>query len=360
MTIRKRGNRWAVEIYDGTLPTRKRYVGTYNTEREARRAERDATLMVEQRQGQATQTISEFAHRWLELFPRRKESTNHTYREQIKPYVQQHGTRRLADITVQDAVTWVNENPWTHGGVRAMFSDARRAGLVTTNPFIGLRVKGTGGRKNLVPLTAGEIQALAQCAYSVWDGEVAQMVYALVLTAGFVGMRPGELYGLRWTDIDWQADEIHVQRQYVAKTREFTTPKNNRARRIVLTAPARQALEQLPRTLGDGLVFRATRGGPMTGKVQHYYWQPVRIAYGRPSMEFYELRHACASWLFNELGLPAQDVAHQLGHTDGGALIQRLYGHPSEGLARERIKRAMGGNIQPLRGVTEAERRQAL
>jgi integrase len=76
-------------------------------------------------------------------------------------------------------------------------------------------------------------------------------------------------------------------------------------------------------------------------------------------MDLYELRHFCAAWLFNDHQLPAQDVAHQLGHTDGGALVQRLYGHPSESLARERIKRAVGGNVTPLRAVSESEERQA-
>jgi integrase len=76
-------------------------------------------------------------------------------------------------------------------------------------------------------------------------------------------------------------------------------------------------------------------------------------------MDFYELRHFCASWLFSDLELPAQDVAHQLGHTDGGALVQRLYGHPSERLARERIKRAVGGSQLRVLDVSEAERRQA-
>jgi len=96
----------------------------------------------------------------------------------------------------------------------------------------------------------------------------------------------------------------------------------------------------------------------MTGRVQHYYWNPVRCRFGRPSMDFYELRHFCAAWLFNDLELPAQDVAHQLGHTDGGALVQRLYGHPSERLARERIKRAVGGSELRVVGLPEAGERQ--
>jgi len=76
-------------------------------------------------------------------------------------------------------------------------------------------------------------------------------------------------------------------------------------------------------------------------------------------MDFYGLRHFCAAWLFNELELPAQDVAHQLGHTDGSALVQRLYGHPSERLARERIKRAVGGNDLRVVAMPEAGERQA-
>jgi len=45
-------------------------------------------------------------------------------------------------------------------------------------------------------------------------------------------------------------------------------------------------------------------------------------------MDLYELCHFCGAWLFNDLELPAQDVAHQLGHTDGGALVQGCPGTP--------------------------------
>jgi hypothetical protein len=38
-----------------------------------------------------------------------------------------------------------------------------------------------------------------------------------------------------------------------------------------------------------------------------------------------------------ERGLPPHVVANQLGHTDGGALVQRLYGHPSERGMRDQV-----------------------
>ncbi len=41
-------------------------------------------------------------------------------------------------------------------------------------------------------------------------------------------------------------------------------------------------------------------------------------------------------------------AGNQLGHTDGGALVRRLYGHPSERLARERIKGQLRANLRSL------------
>jgi integrase len=227
-----------------------------------------------------------------------------------------------------------------------MFSDARRSGLVDGNPFAGLRLRGSHGRKDLDVLSLDEVERLAACAGEVWAGEVALTVRALVLMAAFVGMRPAELYGLRWSDVDLREDEVRVERQYSPSTRRFELAKKGQKRVVVLTPPAKAGLLGLPRPVKvDELIFRGARGRPLTGRTQHYYWNPVRCRFGNRSMDFYDLRHFCAAWLFNDLELPAQDVAHQLGHTDGGALVQRLYGHPSERLARERIKRAVGGRL---------------
>jgi integrase len=36
-----------------------------------------------------------------------------------------------------------------------------------------------------------------------------------------VGMRPAEIYGLRWADLDLRSEEVHVERQYSPRTRSF-------------------------------------------------------------------------------------------------------------------------------------------
>jgi hypothetical protein len=44
-----------------------------------------------------------------------------------------------------------------------------------------------------------------------------------------------------------------------------------------------------------------------------------------------------------ERGLPPHVVANLLGHTDGGALVQRLYGHPSERGMRDQVHLSFSG-----------------
>jgi integrase len=79
----------------------------------------------------------------------------------------------------------------------------------------------------------------------------------------------------------------------------------------------------------------------------------VRAAFGRPTLALHELRHFCATYLL-ELGLAPADVAVQLGHTDGGALVMSTYGHPSDRAARARITAALEGHTtgepRPFRG----------
>lgn len=397
MKLTPRPGGYKVEVYDPAKKSRKRYVGTFKTEREAKAAGRAAEDDVAKGRGRArdTPTVTEYRDRWLRQLQARaadehdkfKASTAQGRDDATKGFAKLHGDKRMGEVTVDDALDWLlgdgDERPqrrWTHGGLRAMFSAARLAGVVDTNPFAGLGLARGRGRKHLVVLEVDQVHELADKALDTWGEKTGATIRALILTAAFVGMRPAELYGLSWSDIDWTDSEINVGWQYSPKGRKlaktethlaFTRPKNGETRRIVLTPQAREALASLPRPVGpkiergpdrqpaDPLVFRGGRGGPITGRTQHYYWDPVRKSFGSPTMDFYELRHFCGSWMLNVLELPQQDVAHQLGHTDGGALVMELYGHPSADLARTRIKRAMGARPATVTQITEPGRSQA-
>ena len=115
---------------------------------------------------------------------------------------------------------------------------------------------------------------------------------------------------------------------------------------------ARDAVASTPTFDGQQLVFPGLNGQQLWASSFSWLWSPIRAVFGRPEMAFYELRHFAATYLL-ELGLSPADVAVQLGHTDGGALVMSTYGHPSERAARARILTALDshdqGELAPLR-----------
>jgi len=141
-------------------------------------------------------------------------------------------------------------------------------------------------------------------------------------------------------------DEVTI-RQNLDGTNQLKAPKNGRVRTVILPPPARDALRDVPSRLDVPWLFTTPRGLRLSKSTLHYYWRPVRARFGRNDMDFYELRHFCATHLL-ELGVAHADVAVQLGHTDGGALVMSTYGHPSEDAARSRLKRAFTSNVAPL------------
>ena len=225
-----------------------------------------------------------------------------------------------------------------------MWADAVRDGFTRENPWTNMRLKQSRGRRDIKALTEAQVQELTQTAQAV-HGEFGAEAAAIILTLAYTGIRPGELAGLRWEDIDLADREIDVRRSIDA-TGLPKLPKNGRTRLITVPPPAADALDALPRNL-DGYVFHTVRGRPFSKATLWYVWRPVAAAWrsaGHDDLDLYELRHAAATMLL-ERGVAHADVAVQLGHTDGGALVMERYGHPSQDLSRERLKMAWASGL---------------
>jgi integrase len=341
MIVKRKGRhglRYGVSVYDASLG-RKRWIGTFATMREAKAAERVAST----RRGSGSNlTCGEFAERWLVEYARPAAATRGNYRYGVQQFVSDLGRLRLADLDRPSARTWALAQPQSRvKAVRALFNDAINDGLHPgPNPFANLRMEQPRGRKDLTALTQPELHALADVSLAV-HGDYGPTFRAMILFAGYVGLRPGELFALERTDV--RGDEVTI-RQSLDGTGALKVPKNGKTRVVILPPPAREALLTLTPRLDAPWLFVSSSGRQFRRSTLLYYWNPVRAAFGRPGMDFYELRHFCATHLL-ELGVLHADVAVQLGHTDGGALVMSTYGHPSEDLARERLKRAYATNV---------------
>jgi integrase len=344
--IKKRGRHYGVSVYDPALK-RKRWVGTFETLREAREAERDAS----RRRGTfARITCGEFVEWWLAEYGRPAPATRRTYRYALVRFKEDFGHQRLAELDRVSARGWAVKQPQSNvRAARAMLNDAINDGLHPgPNPFANLRLEQPRGRKDLVAVTEAELQVLADTAVAV-HGDFGPPFRAMVLFAAYVGLRPGELFALERTDV--RDDEVAI-RQNLDGTGELKLPKNGKQRIVILPPLARQALHDVVPRVDVPWLFVTRNGRRFAKSSLLYYWNPVRAAFGRPGMDFYELRHFCATHLL-ELGVSHADVAVQLGHTDGGALVMSTYGHPSEDGARARLKRAYAASVTalPLREV---------
>lgn len=356
------------------------WLGTFPTEREAQRVIDDA---LEAQAAPSQETVAEFAGRWVSDYPRPKSSTNstNTYRAKgiisatdpfkVRGRLVVFPSLRMSAVSREIARAFAIRHPGLAQAARAMWTDALNDGLVTTNPFTNLRLKQSRGRADIVPLTPEEVHLLADLALSVLSDPRPRFAWfapqcrAMVLVAGYTGIRPGELFALEWIDVDLKAGELNVRRR-VWKDGSIDVPKSGESRLIVLPDPAADALRSLPRA-AEGRIFSSMDRRIFTQTSWTYYWHRLRAVFedklpkeraaqlrearGQKSLTFYEMRHFCATYLLN-LGLSAEDVAYQLGHADA-MLVQRLYGHPDDVLTRERIRRALRQNVRELRAVDD-------
>jgi integrase len=346
MIVRRSNGKYGVSVYDKMLG-RKRWVGTFGTLREAKEAEREALRSSSAR---GSETCGNFARRWLTDYPREAAASRQTYRYALKQFQKDFARVRLRDLDKPTARAWALSQPRSNvRTVRAMFTDAINDGLHPGPiPFSNLRLEQPRGRQNLTALMEPEVVRLADHALACL-GSFGPTFRAMVLFAAYVGLRPGELYALERRDVG--KDEVLI-RQNLDGTGQIKVPKNGKARTVILPPPAREALVDVPARLDVPWLFVTPRGHRFSKGSHLHYWRLVRTAFGRPTMHFYELRHFCATHLL-ELGVSHADVAVQLGHTDGGALVMSTYGHPSEQAARERLKRAYTANVRRLSSVSD-------
>lgn len=374
MSIRKRGKTYHVDAY---LGNGRHAYSSHPTLTAARQAEREAIAGAA---GPGSgERLRDFAARWPDDYPRPKLSTQRTNESAAKRIAEdveavRDGNRlfvlgdlKLGAITRPQARAYCLARPhYLRAALSAMFGDAVNDGIVPLNPFARLGLPQSKGRKAIKALTEAEVELLADCALEA-HAEYGPTFRAMILFSAYTGLRPGEVFGVRWGDIDFARAEVGVERRLYAGHCDL--PKNGERRDVILPPPAAEALRAMPRTLSGDEVFRSKRGKPYSTILLRSYWLPVRSAFearlaparadelaqarGKPHLDYYELRHFCATMLL-ERGVDAADVALQLGHTDGGILVRRLYGHPDKAAARDRLRAAFAAPVIDISQARDA------
>lgn len=146
------------------------------------------------------------------------------------------------------------------------------------------------------------------------------------------GMRPGEIIGLRWSDIHGLS--VHLQRS-INKYGEVTQGKNrNAVRTVVLSEMAVAVLDaQREITASEESVFCIS-----CEQTYRKHWERYRIANGISKTTPYELRHTFVSVA---KVLPEGQVKAVVGHSRNMDTFG-VYGHALEGEAAETARELDG------------------
>jgi integrase len=276
------------------------------------------------------------------LWSRPAESTNLHNAERTRAFATEYADRPLRSIDSLVVAEWLKggKNRGTVDALRAMFNDARRpqAGmLLDVNPFGGLGLKRTKGRKHVQPPDPSAIARLIAAADELTPPSFAAYLVAAIWSAA----RPGELDGLMLDDLDFTpgAEAIRIERQWNIKAQKITIPKHDSRRTIAMVDPLRERLLSLPRE--SEWVFTTLRGTHYTPSSRNYHWNRVRASVGLGNVSLYlATRHYYGWCALNVLELPAHVIALHLGHDDGGQLVRANYGHPDAAIARKRTRDA--------------------
>jgi integrase len=228
--------------------------------------------------------------------------------------------------------------PWSPTAVNKVITSARQ--MLADAQAQGLIVRNVASLVRLVTVPHQEVDTYT-------DVEVNQILASLscdrlahAWELALAGLRRGEIAGLRWDDVDFEANTLAiVQGRVHARDRVIEGDPKSAASRRVLPLPARlvtvlkaakarQAAERLqlgPAFRSGDYVVSNEIGDPYHPQTLSRYWAKAMKRAGVRHIKLHGGRHTCATLMHFD-GVKPVVVADWIGHDDANLTI-KLYTH---------------------------------
>ncbi|MBM4395723.1 MAG: tyrosine-type recombinase/integrase [Deltaproteobacteria bacterium] len=322
MGVRKRGDKFYIDYYVGGQRVRES-VGTSRREAEQALAARNAEVVAGTFRLPSVERTSfrEAVDQYLDWSRDHKRTwdNDQCMLGKLLPYL---GDMPLSQVTAWqiEEVKKVLRSQGLSGSrgnrylatLSSLFHRAFDRGLVRENPVKRVkRFRESPGR--LRYLDSEEIdRLLGSCGLDLRDA---------VICALGTGMRLGEIFSLRWRDLDFEAGFIHV-----------VDSKNGERRDVPLSAAIAKALEGRKGRGGEWVFARPD--GTTCKSFMRTAWDKARARAGLEDVRFHDLRHTFASHLV--MGGASEFAVQQLlGHKC--LAMTRRYSHLSGGALRQAV-----------------------
>ena len=318
------------------------------SQKEARAALKDALRRIDAGQPatDSKMLLKDWGAHWLThvIKPAKAPRTHHSYAERwridIDPAL---GDTQIGKLTTEQIERWrdallAQEAPrrsprtvaYGRTILHAALDEAVRRGLIVRNPA-ALAAAPAVPRTRFEPFTVEEAQALINSLRGTrWEA-----FYQLALG---LGLRRGELIGLRVADLDLERGRLSVRK---AKTKAGVRTLNlPDFLRVALAAHLkRQQVEASlkPALFKEGWLFPSQVGTKLGETPLRRTFKLHLKKAGLREIRFHDLRHACASYLLNE-GVPLKAVSAILGHAQTSTTSE-IYWHLTNGSEVEALNK---------------------
>lgn len=224
--------------------------------------------------------------------------------------------------------------------VKRILNLAIEEGIIVRNPAVGIRVR--CAETNQAVLNRNEIDILLKKARETEHRFFPHWTLALL-----TGMRSGELYSLRWNDIDLVTGKINITKAWTRHNGEGPT-KTAKNRIYPISNECRKFLEELRTTLTKDSEYVLPRLWEWAQGDQAKVLKNFCEEIGITPIKFHDLRATFITQMLNN-GVPLSKVMAIVGHsslkTTQGYL--RLSGKDIEGATEDlkiQVPTAVGSN----------------
>lgn len=342
---------WCAQIVTGYNPNgkcKRRYIyGKTKSEVQKKLSEMQSLVVSGNLMDPKKIRISEFLQHWLEdvVKPSVRSSTYLCYENSLRKHVIPNiGGLQLATLQPSHVQTLYRQlevsgcsartRELAHISLRCALGQAVRWNYIPKN-ICDLVQRPRVASKAMHCLTAEQTAQFLQHARS-------DRLFALYVLAIATGLRQGELFGLKWSDLESQMESLSVQRTvYEARSvLEINEPKTAAGRRrvdlpnIAAIALRQHRLKMLEEGNDSEWIFCDVKGGLLRrNNFRRRSFGPILKSSGLPHIRFHDLRHTAATLLLSQ-GIHPKVVQERLGHARISITLD-IYSHVLPTMQRE-------------------------
>ena len=302
----------------------------------------DSTYAVD---GKATVAI--FLEKWLEQYRGNiRPNTYRNYKEAINsrivPYIGDLNAAKLQPQSIEKLYGSLREKGYRAGSIKIVhrvlsvaYNHAVRMGVMPKNPLGNVKIP----RIESIPTKHIPFEDYQRILY---EASFDPYMNARVIVGMCMGLRNGEIYGLKWSDIDWNYRTLTIERQ-VQRVKglglDFHPVKQGTIRTIPLTENWIDALKQHSHyqdlekrkwVVDQDLIFPGHDGNFLDAKQDWKRWKKLLKSVNLPDYELRQMRKTAFTYMAQKTDL--KTLMEFSGHTQVSTLMKSYVFASSESL----------------------------